>query len=341
MMFFILLLVWHLLYGTLGFTKSLPSRDRCVRTMMSSTAAQYEYLDSGNQRRLERFGDTLVVRPCPSATWTAGMPKSAWREAKLRYEDGEWRGMEHLPTRAVIEQEIDWKVAIHPNLVFTLATSEQGQIGMFPEQINNWNWIRFMCTRAKLVMNVGQNENNEEDRLNILNGFAYTGGSSLAALGVQGVNVTHLDASKSFVNWAQRNAEASGLREKDGARYLVEDVMTFAKREVRRGKKYHGIVLDPPAFGRGPKGKGSWKLEKDLPELASMLPRMLTKKPAFLLLTCHDPKWTALKLQALLQHTEGMPKKAIYESQDMVLRSSQGGKDLPMGVSVRASWLMK
>ena len=315
--------------------------------MLSSTVQEYEYLDSGNQRRLERFGDHLVVRPCPSATWTAGMPKSAWREAKLHFENGEWRGLENLPKKVggsdaeEGSKEIDWRVAIHPNLVLTLATSEQGQIGMFPEQINNWNWIRFMCTRAKLAMNIGQEESNVEDRLSILNGFAYTGGSSLAALGIQGVNVTHLDASKSFVNWARRNAEASGLEDKNGGRFLVDDCMTFMKREVRRGKRYQGIVLDPPAFGRGPKGKGTWKLERDLPELASMLPQLLAKRPAFLLMTCHDPKWTAPKLQALLQHTEGMPKKAIYESQDMVLRSGRGGKELPLGVSVRASWLMK
>jgi hypothetical protein len=147
-----------------------------------------------------------------------------------------------------------WKVAIHPNLVLSLTTSDQGQVGMFPEQINNWNWIRFMCTRAKLAMNInaGQNNNgqldnynrnnkqqqqqqqqqqkqalgevgngglNLDDNLSVLNAFAYTGGSTVAALGIQGVNVTHLDASKSFVSWAQRNAEASGLRDRPGARY--------------------------------------------------------------------------------------------------------------------------
>ena len=273
------------------------------------------------------------------------MPRSAWREAKVHFENGEWRGLEYLPKKVkVVEdgkecEEIDWKVAIHPNLILTLATSEHGQIGMFPEQINNWNWIRFMCSRAKLVMDLSEKESNGENSLKILNGFAYTGGSSLSALGIEGVSVTHIDASKSVVNWAQRNVESSGLRDRNGARFLVDDFMTFANREIRRGNKYHGIILDPPAFGRGPKGKGIWKLEKDLPALASMLPKLLTKKPAFLLMTCHDPKWTAPKLQALLQHTEGMPRKAVYEHQDMVLRSRQGGRDLPMGISVRASWL--
>ena len=325
-----------------------------------SVSQDYEYLDSGNQRRLERFGDTLVVRPCPSATWNSGLARSAWREAKVVYENGEWRGVDHLPKKSDGSNELDWKVAIHPNLVLNLAMSEQGQVGMFPEQINNWNWIRFMCTRAKLVMNRSGSANDgipaaatsvvdEEDakkNLKVLNSFAYTGGSSLAALGISGVNVTHLDASKTFVSWAQKNAESSGLRDKLGARFLVDDTMTFLQREKRRERRYHGMILDPPAFGRGPKGKGksgsnTWKLDKDLPELVELLPDVLARKPAFLLLTCHDPKWPARKLQTLLQHAHGMPRRGIYETQEMVLRSTRGGVDLPMGHSVRVSWLMK
>lgn len=320
----------------------------------SAVSQDYEYLDSGNQRRLERFGDTLVVRPCPSATWNAGLARSAWREAKVVYEDGEWRGGDYLPRKDDGSGDLDWKVAIHPNLVLNLALSEQGQVGMFPEQINNWNWIRFMCTRAKLVMNrsggetsatAADDEEEVKKNLRVLNSFAYTGGSSLAALGISGMNVTHLDASKTFVSWAQKNAESSGLRDKSGARFLVDDTMTFLQREKRRERRYHGVILDPPAFGRGPKGKGSgsntWKLDKDLPELVELLPDVLARKPAFLLITCHDPKWPGRKLQTLLQHSHGMPKRGIYETQEMVLRSTKGGVDLPMGHSVRVSWLMK
>lgn len=258
--------------------------------------------------------------------------------------------MEHLPQKDDGSGDLDWKIAVHPNLVLNLATSEQGQVGIFPEQINNWNWIRFMCTRAKLAMNNKPTMNHESDltesesdgrNLRVLNSFAYTGGSSLAALGISGVNVTHLDASKTFVSWAQENADSSGLRDKAGARYLVDDCMTFLQREKRRGRRYQGIILDPPAFGRGPKGKSTWKLDKDLPLLVELLPDVLARKPAFLLLTCHDPKWPARKLQTLLQHAPGMPKRGIYETQDMVLRSTRGGVDLPMGQSVRVSWLMK
>ena len=193
------------------------------------------------------------------------------------------------------------------------------------------------------------NQGNEPDdvgsdvgrNLRVLNSFAYTGGASMAALGVPGVNVTHLDASKTFVTWAQKNAESSGLKDAVGAKYLVDDCITFLEREKRRNRRYHGMIVDPPAFGRGPKGKRIWKLDRDLPLMAELLPDLLSRRPAFLLLSCHDPKWPAQKLRTLLQHTRGMPKRGVYETNEMILRSNRGGVDLPMGHSVRVSWLMR
>ena len=221
-----------------------------------------------------------------------------------------------------------------------------------------------LSTSAPRMIN---DDTNEEEKLHVLNCFGYTGGSTLAALGTANVNVTHVDASRTFVNWCKRNVDASGIisnlpdmrlykEEEDSSddnnkkdqgppsrcRFLVDDTLSFLKREVRRGKKYNGIILDPPAFGRGPKTKGqskTWKIDRDLPELIDLLPQPIhPRKPGFLLLTNHDEAFPPNTVVNMLRRAK-LPKRGVYESGNMVLRSEVGGEDLPMGSFVRISWL--
>jgi 23S rRNA (cytosine1962-C5)-methyltransferase len=362
-------------FETYRICSTYTSRSSVLQTQGDSI--EYEYLDSGNHKRLERFGNIVLTRPCPSASWKPGLSKKQWREASVTYEDGGWSGVDNIPLlypelndgdgEAKSSTEFDWKVRINKDLVFTLSISTQGQIGIFPEQISNWAWIRFMTTRANLYYDIND-DTNEEEKLHVLNCFGYTGGSTLAALGTANVNVTHVDASRTFVNWCKRNVDASGIvsnlpdmrlykeEEEDNSddnkkkdqgppsrcRFLVDDTLSFLKREVRRGKKYNGIILDPPAFGRGPKTKGqnkTWKIDRDLPELIDLLPQLMhPRKPGFLLLTNHDEAFPPNTVVNMLRRAK-LPKRGVYESGNMVLRSEVGGEDLPMGSFVRISWL--
>jgi len=259
------------------------------------------------------------------------LDQGEWKDAKVRFEATGWQGLEHVPE--------DWRVHVHSNLVFSLLPSEQGQLGIFPEQLDNWNWIRSQGKRSS-----GKSIGNGSI-LNILNGFAYTGGSSIAALGMMmqegdaaaaAVKVTHLDAAKASVSWAARNAIASGF-EDASCRFLVDDCLTFLHREVKRGNKYDGLIFDPPAFGRGG-GNKIWKLEKDLPTLVSLLPALLSSSPRFLLLSCHDVAWPSQKLEQLLREVN-IPAGGVWEKGDLTLKSNRNGaRNLPLGQFVRISW---
>ena len=284
-------------------------------------SSQYEFLDCGNQRRLERFGEHLVCRNCPSALWAPGLPMSSWEAATLQHDGSKWTG------GAAAE---GWRVVMCGDLVFELAPSEQGQVGIFPEQQEQWEWIR------RVLAGWGDSEKATVPR--VLNGFAYTGGSTMAALsGHRNVNVTHLDASSSAINWATSNVAAAGWGQRP-VRFITDDCLTFLRREVKRGKKYEGLIFDPPAFGRGG-GSKIWKLKKDMPSLVGLLSQLLSDRPAFLLLTCHDPDWSAKDLRALLQ-SQRLPAGGQVESGDMSLvpPGGSGGKVLPLGCFVRVSF---
>lgn len=332
-------------------------------TEREAVASEYALIDSGNFKRLEQFGPLRVQRPCPSAAWNVGDAK-AWVDVDLTYkvpsvgkstaaQQGEWKGMKKVPLKVLK----DWRVSFGDSGVeLGLSTSESGQVGVFAEQLGNWKFIR-QTVRAALDAGIrggppaktkadaeeaeeGETQS-EKTSFRVINGFAYTGGSTLAAArAAPGVQVTHLDGSKSAVEWAKRNAEAIGVPQ-TAVRWMSEDCLTFVQREVKRGNKYEGLIFDPPAFGRGGSGKSAkaWKLDKDLPKLTSLFVELLSDQASFVVLTCHDPKFSSEKLAKKLEEALAPVRAArggeIEHGPMMIATSIDKGRDLPMGVYAR------
>lgn len=270
---------------------------------------QYKLIDCGNFRKLEQFGVVIVDRPAPWAQWPKHCSEEIWLKADAKFIRDSDR------QRWIIQKELplNWQCTIDKT-TFQLKPSPSGQIGIFPEQITNWRWIADLCR-------------NNPRPVKILNGFAYTGGSTLAAA-FAGAEVTHVDASKSAVKWARENASLSGI---SSIRWIVDDITTFMEREKKRGQNYDAIILDPPAFGRGKGGK-KWQLKKDMPELLNCAAALFSSTPLFFLLTCHDPSFTHVSLKKII--SEKMPVKGVFESGELIIPSSQGS-ELPCGIFVR------
>jgi 23S rRNA (cytosine1962-C5)-methyltransferase len=271
----------------------------------------YQLIDFGNGRKLERFGGVLLDRPSPAADRFSVADAAAWRKAarfeKGTSQTGQWSG-ERLPESWLIEVS---------TLRLELRPTDFGHLGIFPEQAANWNWLRDLPLANQ----------------NVLNLFAYTGGSTLAAA-LAGAHVTHVDAAKNIVAWARANAAHNALAEYP-IRWIVEDALKFTQREVRRGRKYAGIILDPPSYGHGPGGE-AWKLESDLIKLLSACRSLLDQRPQFVLFTCHTPGITPSIAAELLAEYLPAPRGATREQNEMQLVSSHGEK-LPSGVFARWS----
>ena len=247
---------------------------------MEKTLFEYELLDFGDQKRLEKFGETIVERPAPQAIWEPEN-KKVWESATAVCEregkNNTWTKNSAFPD--------PWQIKFK-NLTLELRASSQHQVGIFPEQLDNWEWIEDKIKAAKRP-------------LNILNLFAYTGVATLAASSAaDNVKVCHVDGAKSAINWAKKNAELSGLQD-NPIRWICDDVIKFVTREVKRGRKYDGIILDPPAFGRGPGGE--WKINRDLPILLDLLSQLISDKPLFVILSCHAQDYLAQDLLDILE----------------------------------------
>ena len=297
----------------------------------------YALLDSGDGRRLETFGRFTLVRACPSATWPRGLPAARWAEADVAYDGDAWSGrrlaeVEAASAGAGADADadgggaVDWTLANdRAGVRLALDLGANGQIGVFPEQWKNWDWLRRECARR---------DGDAPPR--VLNLFSYTGGSTLACA-AGGAAVTHLDGARSAVSRARRNARLAGLGDAP-VRWIADDALTFVERAVRRGEVYDGIVADPPAFGRGG-GKKEWRIDKSLPKLLALLPALLADPPAFVLLSCHDQKWPRERLEEAL--SDALPaarRGGRWESGAMTLRAGEGGgRDLPMGCFARWS----
>jgi len=247
----------------------------------------YQLLDVGDGRKLERFGPYLLDRPFPGALDTEKSQPSAWADAvyyeRTTGEQGIWR-----PRDALQDQ---WPVTCGP-LTLEIKPTDFGHVGVFPEQLANWAWLaeqvsRSMSERASEVAS---------PPLKILNLFAYTGGSTLAAAQA-GAAVTHVDAARNIVAWARRNAEHNQLASQP-IRWITEDAVTFVRRELKRGNSYQGVILDPPSFGRGPDGQ-MWKFEQ-LPELLDGCVQLMAADPRLLLLTGHTTGVSAVDLKQVL-----------------------------------------
>jgi len=231
----------------------------------------YEVLDTSTGEKLERWGDYLLVRPDPQVIWESDKKNPGWRKMNGHYHrskagGGEWEFFD-LPK--------EWQ--IHYNdLTFNLKPFSFKHTGLFPEQATNWDWF------SKIIRD--ELKKNPKRQIKVLNLFAYTGGATLAAANA-GAAVTHVDASKGMVTWAKENAISSGLGEKP-IRWLVDDCMKFVEREIRRGNKYDAIIMDPPSYGRGPKGE-LWKIEESIFPFIRLTSEILSDDALFFLVNSY------------------------------------------------------
>ena len=268
---------------------------------------EYELIDSGEGMKLERFASYTIARPDPRAIWRKNNPE-IWNHADANYirtgpTEGQWKIKKNPPA--------PWKVSYH-GLTFVLKPTSFKHVGVFPEQAVNWDWL------SEVAKN-----------LRVLNLFAYTGGATLASAAA-GAQVTHVDAVRSAITWANENVTASGLRGKS-IRWIEEDAMKFIMREAKRGNSYDGVILDPPRFGRGSKGE-VWKIEEDLPQLLSVLKKIV--KPKFVLLNAYTADLSPIVLRQLLSDWMG----AIdIEFGELALKESVRGHLLPSGIFARMS----
>jgi 23S rRNA (cytosine1962-C5)-methyltransferase len=246
---------------------------------------QYALLDFGRGRKLERFGAVVLDRPAPAAARTLPQSARLWGTAHARFErpakrggSGKWVERHDVPD--------SWFIR-HAELRFALRLGESGNVGVFPEQATNWDWIRRQVHRSS-------------SPLRVLNLFAFTGGSTLAAAAA-GAEVTHVDAARTAVQWARRNAEISHLGSAP-IRWIVEDASKYARRELKRGRTFDAVILDPPSYGHGPKGE-PWKISQHLPGLLQTCQQLLSPRCGFVLITCHSPGFGPAELEALLADT--------------------------------------
>lgn len=289
---------------------------------MSSKAETYQLLDSGHFQKLEVVGPYRMVRPSPSATWEPDLDGDEWNKVDASFErfkdgEGDWK----IKNPKIKEP---WTIEV-AGMKFLMKLTSFGHLGIFPEQKANWLQMREIVAGRKKSAG-------PEAPLKVLNLFAYTGGSSMACAQA-GAEVTHVDASKGSVNWARENAELSGLS-KAPIRWLVDDVQEFVQREIRRGNKYQGIILDPPSYGRGPK-KEIWNIEEHLMPFLRDLEKLMADDFLFMLLSCHSPGYTPMALtNQARQVTERFNKsgQAKFLSNEMLVEES-GLKPLPSGCS--------
>jgi 23S rRNA (cytosine1962-C5)-methyltransferase len=277
---------------------------------------EYELIDSGGMEKLERFGKYVLARPEPQAVWSKSLSANDWEKmAHARFvqegsHSGKWEKLKKIEDQWWVNYQYKGM-----KLTFRLGLTGFKHVGIFPEQAVNWNFIYDATQKIK--------------QAKVLNLFAYTGGASLAA-NAGGAKVIHCDAIKQVVNWASVNMEASGQKD---IRWLIEDAFTFVKREAKRGNTYQGIILDPPAWGNGPKGE-KWKLEEMVNELTQYIAQILAKKDSFLVFNSYSLGFSPLVLENLIQsHFE----KSFTEKVEIgeLYIPEKSGKKLPLGIVAR------
>ena len=309
----------------------------------------HELLDLGNARQLERFGQVVLDRPCPAAAWHTARDEAAWSAADARFDR---EGVGSGAWAAACGLLPPWPVRLD-GLTLEVRLAASGQVGVFPEQVPVWRWLRTWTAGAARgtsgdATDDGPTGATRDDMADgptgataspmvatpeILNLFAHTGAASLASA-VGGARVVHVDAARPAVAWARRNAVLSGLAEAP-IRWIVDDAVAFARREVRRGRRYAGIVLDPPSYGHGT-GGGTWRLEADLAPLLEACAGLLAAGPAFLILTAHTPAFDPDRLGEELGLALGPAAGGALEVADLGL-STGDGRRVTLGSMARWS----
>jgi 23S rRNA (cytosine1962-C5)-methyltransferase len=283
----------------------------------------YELIDSGGYEKLERFGKYILRRPEPQAIWRKTISEKDWEhqaDAWFRKEKGKSGPEGNEKGEWILKPKMpqQWFIAYSyktMQLRFRLGLTAFKHLGIFPEQAENWNYI----------YNSVRNLQTQQPK--VLNLFAYTGGASLAARAA-GADVSHVDSVKQVLSWARENMEASGL---DNIRWVAEDALKFVKREVKRGKKYQGIILDPPAYGRGPEGE-KWVLEDAIAELMDACGKILDEKAAFCVLNLYSMGFSSLIAENLIK--DYFPHNLQIEFGELFL-PDKAGKRLPLSVYCR------
>ena len=284
----------------------------------ADTWKDYELLDATDGNRLERWGETILIRPDPQVVWKTPRQSPLWAKADAVYHrsnqgGGEWEYKRRLPEK--------WKISCGEGEdKLTLIVSPTGfkHTGLFPEQATNWDWFGDLIRRANRPIKV-------------LNLFAYTGGATLAAAAA-GASVTHVDASKGMVTWAKENAISSGLKDAP-IRWLVDDCVKFVEREIRRGNHYDAIIMDPPSYGRGPKGE-IWKIEESVYPLIQLCSQILTDNPLFFLINSYTTGLQPAVLSYMISTVLGTANGTVTAS-EIGLPVSSNGLVLPCGASGR------
>ena len=287
----------------------------------------YELLDTGGLEKLERFGKYILARPEPQAVWSKSLPETEWEKlTNARYT----RKKGINPSKQETGDKGDWKLKPGMNdqwtisysfkemhLKFRLGLTSFGHIGVFPEQAVNWDFIYDFLKSKKA----------SDHSPRVLNLFAYTGGASLAARAA-GADVLHVDSVKPVVSWAKENMEVCGLR---GIHWVVEDALKFVRREVKRGNRYDGIILDPPAYGRGPEGE-KWILQDSINEMVNSCNKLLNPGTGFFILSLYSMGFSALIAESLVKsHFSDVMEP---ESGELYF-VDRAGKKLPLGTFLR------
>jgi len=275
----------------------------------------YEVLDASKGEKLERWGKYILVRPDPQVIWDTPRNHAGWRKRNAHYHrsskgGGSWEIFD-LPER--------WSIK-YKDLTFNLQPFSFKHTGLFPEQAVNWDWF-------------SEKIRNEKGRqIKVLNLFAYTGGATLAAAKA-GAAVTHVDASKGMVSWAKENAAASGL-ERAPIRYIVDDCVKFVEREIRRGNRYDAVIMDPPSYGRGPKGE-VWKIEDNIHHFIKLCTSLLSSEPLFFLINSYTTGLQAGVLSYMLSEEVGKKFSGRVTADEIGLPVKESGLVLPCGASGR------
>jgi 23S rRNA (cytosine1962-C5)-methyltransferase len=293
-----------------------------ISTIYPAHFSEYELIDCGNFEKLERFGEYITIRPEPQAVWNKNLTKEDWKNkahvkfVPLSSSNGKWEFLKKMPENWELEykhQEL--------NIKFNLALTKFKHVGIFPEQSVNWD---FIFEKLQLIKQ-------QVEKPKVLNLFAYTGGSSLAAC-AGGAETYHVDSIKQVVSWANRNMESSNLKD---IRWVVEDAVKFVKREVKRGKVYQGIILDPPAYGHGTDGE-KWKLEDQINEMIADVLSLLDKEHHFFILNTYSLGFSSLIIENLmLDNLKKADLKNVQPEFGELYIPSSTNQKLPLGVYCR------
>ena len=277
---------------------------------LASNWSDYQILDMANGEKLEKWSNITLVRPDPQIIWNSKSYPEKWKNADATYirsntGGGNWKYNKKIPQ--------SWQVK-YKNLTFNIKPMGFKHTGLFPEQAVNWDWM----------MNKIQNANKE---VKVLNLFAYTGGATVACLSA-GASVCHVDSSKGMVAWAKENVVSSGLQDRK-VRYIVDDVVKFVNREIRRGNKYDAIIMDPPSYGRGTNGE-VWKFEDNIYDLVELCSKVLTDKPLFFLINSYTTGISSMVLENILKLN--IKAKGKFSNGEIGIPMQQSDLVLPCGI---------